>query len=59
MPQPYGTPAPWPNGDGGLSELGPNTGIRMKAVTMLAGTLLSTLAGIEDFEIAQQTVGRS
>jgi hypothetical protein len=25
-PQPYGTPAPWPNGDGGLSELGPNGG---------------------------------
>src|SRR5262249_18906935 len=40
MPQPYGTPVPWPNGDGGLSELGPNTGIRMKAVTMLAGTFV-------------------
>ena len=34
MPQPYGTPAPWPNGDGTLSELGPNAGIRMKAVTL-------------------------
>jgi len=41
MPQPYGTPAPWPNGDGMLSELGPNAGIRMKAVMMLAGIFRS------------------
>jgi hypothetical protein len=25
-PQPYGTPAPWPNGDGRLTGLGPNMG---------------------------------
>src|SRR5262249_51542691 len=38
MPQPYGMPAPWPNGDGRLSEIGPNIGI--SAVTMLAGTFV-------------------
>jgi len=36
MPQPYGTPAPWPNGDGSLPELGPNPGISMKTRTDFA-----------------------
>jgi hypothetical protein len=29
-PQPYGTPAPWPNGDGRLTGLGPNMGTRVQ-----------------------------
>ena len=36
MPQPYATPAPWPNGDGKLPELGPNPGISMKTRTDFA-----------------------
>jgi hypothetical protein len=38
-PQPYGTPAPWPNGDGRLTGLGPNMGTSMKNRTQFTHRL--------------------
>jgi hypothetical protein len=37
-PQPYGTPAPWPNGDGRLTGLGPNMGTSVKIMAFVTGT---------------------
>jgi hypothetical protein len=63
-PQPYGTPAPWPNGDGRLSGLGPNMGTSMKTRTQFthrldtwddASQIIEHLAAIEEFEVAGAT----